>query len=249
MRPILFPSSARLRLAAVVLALLSVGATSASDRNANGPVVLELFTSQGCSSCPPADALLRELGAREDVVALSFHVDYWNRLGWRDPYSHPSWSMRQEEYVRALGGDTLYTPQLVINGSHDVVGSDRHEISESLRDAVEPPTRIEMQVEATPGGVRVTVAAQQLPGRTELTLFVAENGIETEVSRGENARRTLRHDHVVRHAARHPRWSGDQVSFDVEPEDDWSRGALELVALAQNASSRRVLAVGRLDWP
>src|SRR5262245_4669569 len=89
------------------------------------PVVLELYTSQGCSSCPPADALLSELAREREVpvIALAYHVDYWNRLGWRDPFSSRDWSARQGQYVRVMKLDSAYTPQLVINGSRQVVGS------------------------------------------------------------------------------------------------------------------------------
>ena len=114
-----------LMLAAV--AVLLTGAAPASV----SPVVVELFTSQGCSSCPPAESLLGSLLARPDVIALSWHVDYWNYLGWRDPFADRQWTERQRHYARALRAE-VYTPALVVNGAHMVVGSDAAAVREAM---------------------------------------------------------------------------------------------------------------------
>jgi hypothetical protein len=107
---------------------------------AERPVVVELFTSQGCSSCPPADALLSTLADRPDVLALAFHVDYWNRLGWTDPFSGPWATARQTAYAAQLGSDQVYTPQAVIDGRSDVVGSDREALEAAIATARTEPT-------------------------------------------------------------------------------------------------------------
>src|SRR5271169_3687855 len=103
------------------------------------PVVVELFTSEGCSSCPPADALLAELANRPDVLALSFHVDYWDRLGWKDPFSSPEATARQEDYARLLGINSVYTPQIVVDGRLETVGSDRSAVERALDAARHDP--------------------------------------------------------------------------------------------------------------
>src|SRR5712691_2264149 len=99
------------------------------------PVVVELFTSQGCSSCPPADALLGELSRRAGVLALGFHISYWDRLGWKDPLSSPASTERQKNYARRLTGGQTYTPQMVVDGTKDVVGSDREAVLDAVRQA------------------------------------------------------------------------------------------------------------------
>ena len=104
-------------------------------RAAERPIVVELFTSEGCSSCPPADALLGELATRPNVLALSFHVDYWDRLGWKDPFSSPEATARQQHYARLLGLDTVYTPQIVVDGSWEAVGSDQAAVERALDQA------------------------------------------------------------------------------------------------------------------
>src|ERR1700740_3591459 len=108
-------------LVVAVCLALGVASAGAGER----PILVELFTSEGCSSCPPADALLAELAGRPDVLALSFHVDYWDRLGWKDPFSSPAATLRQQRYAELLGLAAVYTPQIVIDGKWQTVGSDR----------------------------------------------------------------------------------------------------------------------------
>src|SRR5215207_2954450 len=129
-----------MRRTAVILGLLpcvlaAAGAPHAETR----PVVVELFTSQSCSSCPPADALLRELAGRADVIALGFHISYWDRLGWKDPLSNPASTERQKAYARRLSGQ-IYTPQIVVDGTGEAVGTDRDAVFAALR-AARPETR------------------------------------------------------------------------------------------------------------
>ncbi len=117
----------------MLLAALCVAATAAPAGAAQRPIVVELFTSEGCSSCPPADALLAELATRPDVLALSFDVDYWDRLGWKDPFSSPQATARQQDYARLLGTGTVYTPQIVVDGRWEGVGSDRAAVEQPAR--------------------------------------------------------------------------------------------------------------------
>jgi hypothetical protein len=171
-----------------------------------GFVVLELFTSEGCSSCPPADkllsALIREAAqSHQPVHALSFHVDYWNHLGWKDPFSREEFTGRQRAYGAALDA-RLYTPQLVVNGEREFVGSDGRRARQAIRDALGQRPLVEVQ--AGPiwdaASRMVTVEAQVResgPGRI-LNLALVEDGLAVPVRRGENGGRTLVHDHVVR---------------------------------------------------
>src|SRR3546814_8056233 len=130
-------------LAAALLAVTLTAPLQAAEDSAQHPVVVELFTSQGCSSCPPAEAYLADLAARKDVIALEYHVDYWDFIGWKDLFAKPEFTARQHSYVEALGGREVYTPQLVIAGATHEVGSHRDEVERQIvklrRDVDEGP--------------------------------------------------------------------------------------------------------------
>jgi hypothetical protein len=184
----------RVAIAIAVVVLLQCGPSRGAE-----PVVLELFTSQGCSSCPPADELLRELAKEPGVIALAYHVDYWNRLGWRDPFSSRQWSERQGEYVRAMKLNSAYTPQIVINGSRQLVGS----TGSLIRSAIEqeskrkPEGHIALDVQ---NGEAVIRAESKKPA--ELIVVAYENGITTKITSGENSGRTQTNDAIVRKLVR-----------------------------------------------
>lgn len=197
-------------------ALLAQGgsaSTSPAQKKPGGPVILELFTSQGCSSCPPADRLLSKLERNPRLagraIPLSFHVDYWNYIGWTDPFSSPRWSERQRAYGRAFRSNRIYTPQLVVNGQSECVGSNEAEVMRRVDRAlaVEPAGRVTLAVRpaGADGQLRLQVGAEVAraasAGKTaNLDLWVAvyETGLTTPVGSGENASRTLKNDYVVR---------------------------------------------------
>ena len=175
------------------------------------PVLVELFTSQGCSSCPPADELLIRLAEQQPiagalVIPLSEHVEYWNRLGWRDPFSAPTFTERQRQYGDALGTNMLYTPQMVVDGRAEFIGSQRRLAEEAIAHAAASvKAEIDLAVTAgsAPGPVSVEVAVSRVSrlgvlGEADLWLAVTEEGLATDVRRGENAHRRLRHAAVVR---------------------------------------------------
>jgi len=208
-------------LAAVVLAVTAMGAGGARGREAvpepgkiagQGPVVVELFTSQGCSSCPPADRLLSRLkrdprlgGA---VIPLAFHVDYWNHLGWSDPFSSSLWSQRQEDYAHAFRSNRIYTPQLVVNGRSECVGSEEAEVMRRIREALAagPAGAVSLAGPGAGGGnsgdARLTVTARLLrpvpASAVDVWVALTESGLTTAVGAGENASATLHDDQVVR---------------------------------------------------
>lgn len=193
-----------------------------------GVVVAELFTSQGCSSCPPADALLGELArTRPEVITLAFHVDYWNHLGWIDPWSSPAWSARQQAY-----GDRIYTPALVVNGAVDVVGSRRGAVLAALARA---PRLGPVDATATLDGDALAVTAR-VPAGAHALVAVVESGLATAVPAGENAGTTLRGERVVR--ALVP--AAPDVRIRLDPR--WQRGALEAVVLAADDDGHLVAA-------
>lgn len=221
-----------------------------------GVAVVELFTSQGCSSCPPADRLLSEIAAdptlRDRVFALSFHVDYWNRLGWRDPFSSPRWSERQRQYAGRLDA-SVYTPQVVVNGRTEGVGSRRGVVLGQIRQALATVPAVELELVIEPGAaasgrVVAAVTARWRAGRTadasrppaggEIWAALWQDGRSTAVTRGENADRELVNDRVVRRLKKVgtlPAGGGDaggQVALDLD--GSWGESDLGVVAFVQD---------------
>ena len=203
----------RIVLRSVLLCGLFVGPTVASarpDRAAaaeqeRGVAVVELFTSEGCSSCPPADALLGRIAAQAErehraVYALSFHVDYWDRLGWRDRFSSAAYTARQGEYARHFSLPSLYTPQMVVNGERQFVGSDEASTLAAVRDGLAQPAAVTVAVKARPGpqGVVVEWSASQAPAGAVLSVAWVDAQAVSSPNKGENDGRTLHHVNVVR---------------------------------------------------
>jgi hypothetical protein len=203
--------------ATILLFMLSNGLA----RAASPPTVVELFTSQGCSSCPPADALLGELAQRTDVVALAFHVDYWDRLGWRDPFALPLASERQRHYARSLaapGG--VFTPQAIVSGQRSVVGSDRARLVAALA-ALPAPLPLQLSIGA--GRLSIVLTAHPSAVVYDVNLVAYRSVATTRIGRGENGGRTLTEYHIVRAFRRVGGWDGGAAQFAVElttlPED------------------------------
>ncbi|MBM0203938.1 DUF1223 domain-containing protein [Micromonospora sp. STR1s_5] len=171
-----------------------------------GFAVVEMFTSQGCNSCPPAEELLSEIerDARDrgqNVFALGFHVDYWDDLGWPDQFADAAYTARQEAYARAFGTRGLYTPQMVVNGTVEFVGSDRRRAAAAIMSAMASTATTPLALSiANVGNDRVMVdyRTEQPPERAVLQMAVVERDLTSEIARGENAGRTLRQDNVVR---------------------------------------------------
>jgi hypothetical protein len=230
-----------------------------------GPVVLELFTSQGCSSCPAADRLLTRLGEDPElltrVLPLAYHVDYWNHIGWTDPFSSKRWSERQRRYARALGSNRLYTPQLVVDGRSDAVGSKEEEVYRLVRAALERPPAAAVHLQLSAGGdpdaLRAEVRARLerppspgAPGGLEVLVVLYQKDLTTPVPRGENSGRTLENDYVVRRLERAGKLAGKAgagletaVTFALEP--DWRRPDLGVVAFVQDPKTLAIHGAAR----
>jgi hypothetical protein len=186
------------------LLLLASLAAGHSATAASAPVVIELFTSQGCSSCPPADALLSELARRPNVVALAYHVDYWDELGWKDPFSIPEATHRQRGYVRKLSSSGAFTPQAVVSGDTSLIGSNRAALTQAIsadRDA------LAVQLSTTAGALVIDLPERwREPMDVHVISYLGE--ATTKIGRGENAKRTLRYSHIVRSIKRVGVWNG-----------------------------------------
>jgi hypothetical protein len=201
-----------MRAAMIGFAFVIVLATSVQAQEA--PVVVELFTSQGCSSCPPADAFLTDLAhQRRDILPLAFHVTYWDYLGWKDPYSLDAATARQREYARHLGEDGVYTPQMVVDGAKGFVGSSRAEGLTAIAGAARKQVQVSVARDA--GSLLIMVGAGV--GKARVLLVGFDPTHETPVGRGENRGHTLLESNVVRSLTPIGAWSGSAVTLRQTP--------------------------------
>jgi len=186
-----------------------------------GPWAVELFTSQGCNSCPPADAYLGRLAVRPDIVALSFHVDYWDYIGWKDPFASRETTERQRAYARVLKQRYVYTPEMVVDGIGHDTGRERGPIEALLaRAQALAPTRATPELSRTIGGpLTIKLAGFPLDGRkADVTLAVYDRRHATPVRSGENRGRMLENFNIVRHLEPVSRWNGTATSWTIGGE-------------------------------
>lgn len=240
------------------------GAGAAAPPAGDAPVVVELFTSQGCSSCPAADRLLTRLGAEPELSTrlfpLAFHVDYWNHIGWTDPFSSRTWTERQRRYARELSGGRVYTPQLVVNGRTQTVGNDEEEVLALLREALarKPAADLHVRLSAAggPDRLRAQVTAEMARApeaklkSLELLVALYQKDLTTSVGQGENEGRRLENDYVVRHLERAGKLRAQagatteaDVTFALEP--DWNRSDLGVVAFLQDPKTLAIHGAAR----
>jgi len=234
------------------LLVLSAAAAFAQPRAA---VVVELFTSEGCSSCPPADALLMRLARSApdvEVIPLSEHVDYWNHLGWKDPFSASLFSARQQDYGRMFRLESVYTPQMVVNGEVQFLGSDRVRAEEEIRKAAQAPhahaelsrladDMVRIKIDSVPEGVR----------SADMFLAITDTFLQTDVSNGENAGRHLQHTGVVRSLSsighldtkKATAYTAD-AKINLRPQ--WRSPNLKLVVFVQDRATRKIVGAAAL---
>ncbi|MGR3466220.1 DUF1223 domain-containing protein [Limimaricola sp.] len=221
-----------------IAACLSYGAAQA-----DAPVVIELFTSQGCSSCPPADKMVQELAEREDVIALGLHVDYWDYIGWADSFAQPAFTKRQKAYAAAVGDRMVYTPQFVVGGMERIVGAKPMKVMEAVMDRAEAPGRVEMEV-AREGGL-LRIVARRLddgsdPLMVQVVRFMPEGRVAIE--RGENAGHELTYANIVTSWEVAARWT-DDTALEIELPVS---GELPGAVIVQQEGPGAILAAARL---
>jgi len=227
-----FRSTGRLVLMFAAVALGHWNLSFAQVPAPGPPVIVELFTSQGCSSCPPADALLGELAKQRNVIALGFHVDYWDGIGWRDRYSMPEATERQRGYVAALQLSSAFTPQVVIDGHHSFVGSDRQRIAAAIAAA---PGKILIDAVVASGELVISLPASGDSHHYDVNLVAYFPQATTQVGRGENSGRTLTEFNIVRQFRRVGAWDGKISTFRV-PLESFPSDANRVAVLVQQAS-------------
>lgn len=231
---------ASLAMGAALAVAVAVGASALSGPGGTPrrPVVLELFQSQGCSSCPPANANLNAIADRPDVLALSFGVTYWDQLGWKDTFAQTAFTDRQKAYARGLGAQ-LGTPQMVVEGREDLVGVDARELDVALRRA-----RPAMDATVALSRGRVEIGAGRIPkAGADVWLVRYDPRVrQVAIQRGENNGKTLPHRDVVRELTRLGAWNGVAVAFNTPPAKE---PALKTAVLVQARNGGPILAVGR----
>jgi hypothetical protein len=238
--------------------------TNAAPAPTRRAVVVELFTSEGCSSCPPADALLARLDKTQpvegaEVIPLALHVDYWNHLGWSDPFSSRQFSERQGEYAAAFGKEDVYTPQMIVDGVKEFNGGNSSLAQEAIGKAAREPkgeVRLTRDAAQADGSMGISVQIDKFPKQTEgdpvyVLLAVTESGLASDVARGENSGRRLSHVGVVRTLKQLgilPETGGGpfKAQTGVLIDKGWRRENLRAVVFAQERGTRRVLAAGSL---
>lgn len=242
--------------AIAALALAASGGTGvAAGPPANGnKAVVELFTSQGCSSCPPADALLGELAEKPGIVALSFSVDYWDYLGWRDTLASPGNSERQRNYARARGDGRVYTPQAVVDGIIHANGANEAEIEMAMRNAAKrlQDDKVPVNMHADGDTLIVDVgAAPQGSAKRDATVWlaIAKEVEKVEIKRGENRGRALSYHHPVRELSPIGMWHGEPITLRLPLKDLKTMGGDCLFALLQVEDSGPILGAAEFEYP
>lgn len=232
-----------------VLAWLAAAAPSLAQpasppQHAQPPVVLELFTSQGCSSCPAADALLAKYTERQDLMALSLSVDYWDHLGWKDTLASPKHSARQKAYAKALGTGNVYTPQVVVNGAWQAVGSNKAEIDKAIGQARKAAGRAPVALKATIEGKRVIIdLTEAAPGQAQsatIWLAVVAPRVEVKVKKGENTGKMLPYHNVVREIMPVGMWAGKPMHVEL-PANVLLEAGDRCAVLLQSEDGGRIL--------
>jgi len=254
------------RAVAAFVVVLSV-AIARSDGGATpfpkerDPILIELFTSEGCSSCPPADALLQQyLNVLDgpNVIGLGEHVDYWDQLGWKDRFSSPVFTTRQQQYARVFNVDSIYTPQMVVDGREQFVGSDASAARRAIASAAASPhAAITLAIEpASADRLLVSIAAANVPpvsrgDRADFILAFTESGLRSDVRAGENKGRALTHAAVVRQITTIGELAMDRAAARGELKIDpgWQRDHLNLVGFVQERKSRHVLGAASVPLP
>ena len=247
----------------VLIGILGVSLTTAAQTKENAaaknktPVLVELFTSEGCSSCPPADRVLARLEKEQsnrdaEIITLEMHVDYWNYLGWKDEFSIPHFSDRQGGYASFFGLDSNYTPQMVVDGQREFVGSNFKNATNAIAAAVDnPKAAVEISPEISAKKINFKIKSADISKHDEsyIWLAVTEDNLTNSVSRGENSGKTMSHTSVVREMKLIGNLMPADKNFNIETavnlQSNWNKKNLKFVVFVQGKRSKKVFALNR----
>jgi hypothetical protein len=228
-------------------ALASLGWPGRAANHAR-PVVVELFTSQGCSSCPPADAFLKDLKEMKGIIAISLHVDYWDYLGWRDTLGDKAFSQRQYDYAHRRGDMDVYTPQMIVNGEKYFVGSNRREIMAAIEATRAAPDPLWVPLTIAHAGSEIVITADAVANAPEATLWLMPTApaITVKIARGENAGRDIAYYNVARKIVPAGMWKGAAMKLALPVDGVFTADSKACVALLQTGTLGRV--IGAASW-
>ncbi len=232
-----------------LVALMALAGISETAQAKSPRAVIELFTSQGCSSCPPADALLAKLATDQSLIALSLPVDYWDRLGWKDTYAKHAFTERQVAYSNERGDGQVYTPQAVVNGKEHAVGSERAAINAAVADTASSLS-VPLSVTRAADALQVSVGgatADTSPQRATLVLLPYFAARDVAIGRGENARRTVTYTNIVRDIVPVGEWNGKPIARTI-PLNEYKNydGLVVLLQAGSPGNPGAILGAGRV---
>lgn len=250
MKPVLIITIAIIAAAFITPLYRKANAQVVPASDAKGFAVVELFTSEGCSSCPPADELmakLQQVYAGKPLYILAFHVDYWNRLGWKDVFSDGAYTNRQRRYANWLHLETVYTPQVVVNGTREYVGADENAITGAINQSLGQPAVSTLTGKARHTGDTIAVQVEPAAEKnTELVLALVQHAAQSNVRAGENAGKQLSHIQIVRqllYVSAHEKSSVTMMAPKGFNEKDW-----ELIGFTQNKRDGRIMNAARFSF-
>ena len=218
-----------------------------TTNSGQGVAILELYTSEGCSSCPAADDILRGIVGQENVFPLAFHVTYWNRLGWKDSFSQKIFDERQYNYGARFQKEGVYTPQLVVNGTDEFVGSRKNQVENAVKKALATPSRVQIELSKilTDNKLAVKYKLAGDVSEAQINFAVVESNFATKVMRGENEGRTLKHDNVVRNFEAENA-KNTEGSHDVVLSKNWRLKNCALIVFLQDIKTGQVLGASKI---
>jgi hypothetical protein len=224
----------------IAAAVLAMAGPLKAQQN---PVVVELFTSQGCSSCPAADEILREIAGRDDIIAIALHVDYWDYIGWKDPFGDPNHAERQRAYARNAGRSSIYTPEMIVNGTTDIVGAKPMALSKAILTHSKLAAKVALKLKRAGDTLRIGAEVLE-PGRGPMTVHLLRYTPEqtTHIERGENAGKTIAYANVAEGWTVLGQWDGKEP-LELTHEIN---GDKPVVVIVQSAEAGPILAAARL---
>ncbi|MSP93887.1 MAG: DUF1223 domain-containing protein [Alphaproteobacteria bacterium] len=247
----------RVRFLGLGLTLVAAGLATqawAGPSHAPRPVVVELFTSQGCSDCPPADHIVTELARRKDVIALSFPITYWDMLGWKDTLATDGNTKRQKAYARTMKRSGIYTPQMIIDGRLDVVGNQREHVLAAVNLRTTEAAHeeaVEIRLDTVGGRVEITIPAARTKAKQYATIWVmrTQSQAGVKVDRGENRNHQLVYTNVVRDLQRAGEWTGEAMKIDLPVSSATAKHEDGIVVILQAEDYGRVIGAAALRVP
>ncbi len=222
--------------------LLAPHATRAATAN---PVLIELFTSQGCSSCPPADELAAELVNDPNNIVLSFNVDYWDYLGWRDTLAKPEYTQRQYDYAKSRGDGSVYTPQMIVNGGAHAVGSKQRDVQREIDRGREQLMSANIKLAVSGKSISVEIPGVEVEGEATLWLMAVEPRVVQKIVRGENSGKDITYVNVVRNLVPAAMWNGEPYKGSWMRDAVMTKNTTQLVAVLQHNKVGKVIGIAR----